>query len=517
MKIALLNANKTGKLIPPLGLLSLATYSIKKTSILKKSEIKIFDVNQLNYFNELLKFNPSILCISCMSFCFNEAKRIAEEIKNKKIIILVGGVHISTHIQSFCKPFDIGIIGEGEISLLEIIQHINQNHGINFSKLKDISGIIFFDKKGKVIKTRERELIKNLDEIPIPNRSFLPEEYFLPEKLNSYGLPGTAKVGHILTSRGCPFNCVFCSTKNFWRYVRLYSIKRVVEEIRYLKENYGAEIIMAWDDTFLFNKKRARELLEELKKQEILGKIKFSLQMRPDLIDEEFCQILKELGTLVVGFGFESGSNKILRYLKNNGASSVEKNKNAIILLDKQGINISGSFMFGSPNETIKDLKKTVEFMESLSEVPHVVKIWYGETTPMPSTELWGVAIKKGIINKNFNQWEKLKIHQEDSEPTGFFIANKDKKEFMKLWGRANQAVKKVEYRLYERNKKDWLKSEFGILELKNSFKKKGAKKLLWGIIKNPKKIIYFIKFIFNSIKNYYKRNRYLKNRLSKK
>lgn len=396
VKIALINIIKDME-CPPLTLVYLATYIQKH----HKAEVKIIDINFEEPLEEIKKFAPDIIGISSHTIRFNYAKKLANQLKkitNAKIII--GGVHISTHPTSFSKEFDIAVIREGEKTLSEIIDLIEKNK-FNTQNLKKVKGIMFW-KDNKIIKTKPKEFLENLDEIPIPNRSFVNKKYFEP-KISYNKIKGERVIeAGIMTSRGCPYNCSFCSANAFWTKIRFHSPKYVAKEIKYLVDNFNVNYIVIYDDFFAISQKRLNDVREELRKNNTLGKVKFSCSARANVITDDLCKAMKKLGVITVNFGFESGSNKILRKLKGENVT-VEQNINATKKCIEHGLNVTGSFIVGSPEEKIKDMEQTLEVIKTLKKLG-ATELWCGVAVPYPKTKLWEYAVKNNLL-KDF-KWE---------------------------------------------------------------------------------------------------------------
>jgi radical SAM superfamily enzyme YgiQ (UPF0313 family) len=234
----------------------------------------------------------------------------------------------------------------------------------------------------------------------------------------------------IMTSRGCPYDCVFCSTTNFWgNKIRFFSAKRVVDEIEMWYNDYGAIMIGIWDDLFTINKQRLREIIDLLKERGLLGKIRYECLARSNTIDEEVCVLLKELGVYELNFGFESGSPRMLAFLKKNSVT-LDQHKNAIILARKHGISVTGSIIFASPGEKIEDMEKTLEFIDFCikNKVSH---IWSFTMTPFPGTEIWRIAKERGIVSEDMD-WSKLSHFNQEDPP----LLDEDIKleDFKKIW-----------------------------------------------------------------------------------
>jgi radical SAM superfamily enzyme YgiQ (UPF0313 family) len=449
MKITLINATKTGDIIPPLGLLSIAGYLLA-SEVLSSENVQILDVNRADPLRELKSFNPDLIGISAMTTAYPEAVKLAKRIKgmNPTVPIVIGGVHISTAPWSLSKVFSFGVIGEAEGTFLEVAEYLKLNGDFNDkSNLSDIAGIVFWDKE-RLIQTAERPLVSELDKLPPLNWQILPTDYFKPRGWIINGKFQAVPTGHLLTSRGCPYKCVFCSTSAFWRRARFFSAERVALEIERLYCDYAISIFQLWDDLFSVSKDRMSKIIKSLKEKGLLGKLLFTVQARSNVIDERMCELFKELGVLSVGFGFESGSDKVLQFLK-KGSTTVEQNRQAVILLDKYDIEISGSFMFGSPDETVQDMNKTLDFMRWMRGFDNVSKIWHGVTTPFPGTELWSIALEQGTVSPDMN-WGKLDIFHtrySKASPSLYFHGSISKKDFSRIWFNADEIVKSIENR----------------------------------------------------------------------
>jgi len=399
VKIRLINLVE--ELDPPLGLAYVATYAREKIGR-DKVDISIIDVNFINPIEALKKDRPDIIGISVMTAYFNKAKKLAEKIKElyADTLIVVGGVHLSTHKESFNKLFDIAVIGEGEETFCSIVkQYIDCNRRLDAGLLRGTNGIMFWD-GDKAVETEPRELIEPLDQVPYPDRSLFDKRYF-KKNLNRLVDEKSVRTTTMITSRGCPFKCVFCSTSLFWKKVRFFSAKKIADEVEYLHKDFGIEVIAVWDDLFGITKKRVRECIDELKNRDLLGKVVFITMFKADLVDDEMCVLLKELGVKGLNFGFESGSQKMLSYLKKDKLT-VEQIKDAVLTCNRHDMKVFGSFMFGSPGETIDDMKKTIELIDFMKE-QKVEGIWAFVTTPFPGTELWRYVKEKGLLDDDFD------------------------------------------------------------------------------------------------------------------
>lgn len=449
LKIALINATKNdyGFLVPPLGILSIASYLLNK-GIIKKKNIMILDVNLRKPMDFLKFFKPDLVGLSAMTVDYPDAITLGKKIKKfLGIPIIIGGIHISACPKQLRPSFDVGVVGEGEETFFELVKVFSKKRKFNHHELKKIKGLVFMGKEGKLEITPARPLIAPLDKLPCLDWSLLPRVYFrnAPWKVGRQWR--VLKEAPLFTSRGCPFNCVFCARNSVFKGVRFFSVKRAVDEIENLVRNYGIEVIHIWDDTFVLSKKRIKDLIKKLKKRNLLGKVLFTeIFTRADLIDEEFLVLLKEMGVINLYYGFESGSEKILAYLKGNTVTMAD-NRKAVILTDKYGIGIIGSFMFGSPNETKKDMEKTLDFIRWAIK-KNFVRLDICRTTPYPGTKIWRYAFKKGIVSENVD-WSLFLMGggpTKEARPL-FFNEKVSFEDYRKIWNEARRLIVAVKKR----------------------------------------------------------------------
>ncbi|MCK9593868.1 MAG: radical SAM protein, partial [Methanoregula sp.] len=316
------------------------------------------------------------------------ATEFAERVKfvNPDILVILGGVHITTY-KILPEPFDLGVIGEGEETMLEIMQ---TDDPIGNRYL--ITGLCY-NIGGKTYFTEPRPLIEPLDKIPIPDRGITNMDYYCkPQQIIPYHYGRTLTM---MTSRGCSFSCIFCSTKIHWQKFRAFSAERVIEEIEILINKYHAEIIHIFDDLFIADKKRFIRIHDMILEQGIEQKVKFMCLVRSDLLDDKIMQMLKEMNVVVIGIGMESGNPKTLEYLKRN-TTTIEKNRMAIDLANKYGIPVMGSFMIGNPNETEEELLQTLVFIKEYRASPYLSPLSY-IATAFPGTGFWKYAKEKGM------------------------------------------------------------------------------------------------------------------------
>lgn len=334
-----------------------------------------------------------IIGISSTSQCYDIAKEISISIKRMRnsIITIIGGHHISSLPQTFSKEFDIGIIGEGEVTFLEVVKSFLR-HGITYSpdNLKNINGIIYHD-GNRIIRNSRRMPVESLDVLPFPYRDIGDPVYFI-------------------SSRGCPFNCSFCSSSAFWGKTRFFKAENVVKEIEYVIERLpDTKHIAIWDDLFIADRKRFRKFYDIIQEKKLSKKAAFSFSIRADLVDTELCNYLKNLGVTDVSFGAESGSNRILKLLNKN--TTVEANQRAIDMLNSFGFKVGCSFIIGSPTETEDEVRSTYEFiLRNIIDNKIEPAIPVNLMMPIPGTKMWDYAVNNGIVDPANIEWGRLSL-----------------------------------------------------------------------------------------------------------
>lgn len=373
---------------PPLGLLYIASY-LKKHD--PACHLKIIDspTENLNYQQlkeEIKEFNPEIIGIATMSFTVIDALRtakIAKEI-DSRIKVVLGGPHVHIYGKETLKlgNSDFIILGEGERTFYQLVENI-----ANEEKLKEIPGLIFYDKKHNIVHTGPPQFIENLDELPFPARELIDNKKYF-SVLGTNNLMTT-----MITSRGCPYHCLFCDRPQMGKKFRARSPKNVVDEMEECFKNYGIKEFLIYDDTFTVDQQRVIDICHEISKRKL--NIIWDIRARVDTVDGKMLWLLKKAGCERIHYGVESGTQKILNVLRKG--ITLEQAKRAFKLTKKIGIQTLGYFMIGNPTETKEDILTTIKFAEKLN--PDYVHITI--TMPFPATDLYFLALEKKIIPRD--------------------------------------------------------------------------------------------------------------------
>lgn len=388
MKILLIRSNGLGfsyetnitGIYPPLGLAYIA-------SILKNTgyQVAILD-NQILRFrssflkNEIKKIAPDVVLLSSMTPLWPGLVTLSKLVKNisPEIIIGVGGPHLTVYPRESLsnKSFDFGVYGEGESTILEVLERIQKGRGLD-----GVKGCIF-RKNGKIVINPPREAIDDLDSIPFPAIDLLLyKKYFALSVRHPFFT--------MITSRGCPYTCKFCFQGYLGRY-RARSPENVVEEMEVLVNKYKVQEIVIFDETFAVEEKRAVKICELINKKRL--KFKWDIRTRVDLLNKEVLEFLKSGNCHRIHLGIESGNQEILD--KMGKGISILEIKEKIKLAKKFGFELRGYFMLAYPGETERSIRKTIEFAKSLSLDWASFTITIG----LPGTTIYKEALEKGYF-----------------------------------------------------------------------------------------------------------------------
>lgn len=358
MKICLINPPAdTRNPILPLGLAYLA-------AVLEENgyEVLIIDawaegIGVKEIKKRLKKEKPEIVGVTIMTPKIDSAMEVIDATAQvlPKSLIIVGGPHPSALPEETLrlnKHIDIAVIGEGEDTILEIVKKLEKKE--NFS---DIAGIFYRDGK-KIVKNKLRIPIKDLDSLPPPARHLFPLHKYKTHP--PYGRKNP--YANVITSRGCPFHCGYCSKSVFGNSFRALSPERVVSEIEFLIKRYKIREIHFYDDDFTMDLKRAEEICDLILKKKL--KFIWSCTTRVNLVTPSLLLKMKKAGCWLISYGVESGDQKILdRIGKNITISQVKK---AFKWTRDLGIKTLGFFMVGLPGETWETIRKTIDLAKEI-------------------------------------------------------------------------------------------------------------------------------------------------------
>jgi len=367
-------AKKAGKW-PPLNLAYLAAIAEKKGH-----EVNIIDgeaqglsIEQI--VNRVNEFSPDLIGITGTTPFFHISVNLAKELKKRfHVPIAIGGPHVTVINEVFEDCFDYAFIGEAEKSWENFLNVYEKGRDIS-----QVGGILYRD-KGEVKSTGPAEPIGDIDDLPIPSRHLLKSENY-----NIGTLQGTKRFTSIMTMRGCPFKCIFCSTRVFGKDTRKRSPEKVIQEIKECQDKYEIEHFTFLDDTLTLNKQHTLDICNLLIKEN-LG-ITWEGSTRANLIDEELVNKMAKSGLIRLSFGLESVDVNIRRII--NKKVPLESYIEANRLTNKYGIETLNSCIIGLPGETVDTIRKTLRFLRESKEIQQAnISI----AVPYPGTELYEMA-----------------------------------------------------------------------------------------------------------------------------
>jgi len=377
--------------LPPMGLMYL-------TAVLKANnfDVKLLDLSTmpftLEYFRRLVKdYAPDIAGFSIIADAVNTSMILAAEVKkvNPNCLVLGGGISptfLYREILTHSPSFDIIVRGEGEYAILKIAELVEKNS--LWENIKTLNGVAYHKPSNKIEVNNGTNLISDLDQLPMPDRSALTFNYtyqFGQLELSS------KKFTTILTSRGCPFQCRFCACSAFTQAkYRHRSPEKVLDEFEHIYSQGYRQVLIS-DDHFFLTPKRTISILKGLRNRHI--DMDIICESRVDFARSEVLREAEKSGVKSIFYGMESGSQKVLDYYQKK--ITVPQIIEAVKKTRDAGINmVVGSFMFGAPGETWEDMLLTVKLILSLDiDVPilNIVDV-------LPGTGLWFEAEKRGIL-----------------------------------------------------------------------------------------------------------------------
>ena len=365
---------------PPYGLLYLSSY-LREAG----HEVSVLDglrVSPDQVIQRIASERPDIVGISSVTWNWKQAAGLARRIRFRfpSIRLAVGGAHVNAvqgQVLKECPEFDYAFYGDAEESFCRLVSALSAGQ-----LPEPMDGFAFRD--GDVIVASARNaLIRNLDQMPYPDRTQLDIRAYRPSPQSYRRLPFAAVFG----SRGCPGRCTFCHTETT---VRIRSAGSLVEEILALQQDHGVKEVLFYDDSFTLRRDRVLELCEQLREKG--ADLSWAASARVDMVDSQMLRAMKRAGCWRLLLGIESGSQRILDRVRKG--TTKRRIHEAVAMIRAAGIQTYGMFIFGFPTETYEEGLETIRFMKSLD----LDFVNVSALTPFPGTQ----------------------VHAEVSEETGF-------------------------------------------------------------------------------------------------
>jgi anaerobic magnesium-protoporphyrin IX monomethyl ester cyclase len=418
--------------------------------------VEVLDINGYRYPKDQVVHilegkDPDIIFTGGIITVYNYLKWLTATVREiyGDIPVIIGG-SVSTSIPEIALSTlstDIACIGEGEVTTVEVADALESG--------RDLVGIqgIYYKQDGRILKNAARPPVRDMDQIPFPAYDLLPMEIYVN---NPVGYINKDKWGrgerlgddvprstNINVTRGCPYRCAFCYHDYLGPGYRHRSPRNILAEMDLLHERYGVEYFLWSDDESIIDRKFIRDFCDLMVHE---GRdYQFSVSGRVNLVDEPLLTRLKEAGCSMVGYGIESGSQKILDAM--NKGVTVEQAKRAVRLTQKIFGDADCSFMIGYPGETDETIRETEEFCRELELAPEVIFF----ATAYPGTRLYEYAKERGLITDEvayisslWEQGEKIAINFTDWPDDLLFEKRQRLVESLKAWNLKRHSVEET-------------------------------------------------------------------------
>jgi radical SAM superfamily enzyme YgiQ (UPF0313 family) len=407
---------------PPLGIASLAAmakqkgFSVCAADLYYATEQQVYEVLEADEYSVI-----GISCFSDQRTSSFRLARFAKEVQPRTVIVL-GGPHPTFMYEQILEnlPIDAVVVGEGELALIDLLSAVNSH--ANFHK---IPGVVF-RQNGNVIVNPMHSLLEDLDLLPDPDLShfqqceYAPRSWLINTKIAELA---DFHFASVIGSRGCIWNCLFCSTPRAWgRKWRSRSPERIASEIHNLYQTYGYRYIDFADDIFTLNVDWTYALCKQLIDLEL--PVKWSCSTRADCVDIQLLQAMIKAGCVLVSFGVESGSQHIRD--KINKRLSIQAIRAAFASAKNVGLVTDMMLMVGNPGETQESINETLRLIDDIQ--PDLIST--DITTILPGTELYDFAVREEVINDKFWLAE---------EPAPYFTLEHSKTTLMSWLNEINQ------------------------------------------------------------------------------
>jgi radical SAM superfamily enzyme YgiQ (UPF0313 family) len=412
MDIALINIKENYIPVPPLGILYIGT-------LLKQHgyTLSVFDVNFKNadaLVKRLKRLNPMVVGFSVMTTNYKITQLVNRSLQAElpHTYFCWGGIHPTVLPEKTMSDNDLDFLvyGEGEFTMLEVLQKTNRRKVTRGIDLEGVNGVYYY-KHGNIVKNPPRPLISDIDQLPFPDRTLI-------ENFNSYlAPPGIIRLQFIkgttpvMASRGCPYSCIFCSShKIHGNLPRVRRPEKVIDEIECLRDKHGIKGVMFWDDTFGISKKWVKSFCQEYIRRK--PGVVWGCQTRANIVQHyEIIDMMKQAGCVQVDIGVESGSNKILRILKKG--TNVDMIKQSFDNLKKLRINSFTTYIIGNPEETAEDIQMTYE----IAKLAPRGGVSFLILSPFPGSRLFKMAKKNNWLVADYENFDERWTNKESDKP----------------------------------------------------------------------------------------------------
>src|SRR3990167_1330451 len=387
---------------PPIGILHLAAicreYGYKV--FLLDAHAEGFDIPKI--MRRIEEFDPHIVCLTAMTIMIDASAEIAKVIKERfpRIITMIGGVHITAEpLKTLEKypQFDYGVVGEGELVLLDFLNSLNC--GIGNSSVQSL----VWRNGDKIIVNSRRNFYKDLDDFPFPAFDLVGDKLFSHYRLSVFGTKHFRSIG-LVTSRGCTGMCTFCDLGVVGRGYRIMTADYLITHLKELNARYDVNDLLFYDDMFTGNRKRLETFCNAM--IEAGTPFTWSCCSRVDFVQYlDILELMRKAGCHTIEFGVESGCQRILDSMRKNVTK--EKIAHVINMTTKAGIVTKANFILGHLGETHDSIMETISFARSLN----VTYVQHTHLVPLPGSEIYETANKHGTFDPSWKKMNTLLIN----------------------------------------------------------------------------------------------------------
>ncbi|HOE65512.1 MAG TPA: radical SAM protein [Candidatus Hydrogenedentes bacterium] len=375
-------------ILPPLGIGYLASSLETHGHAAAFVDASVLGLDTDGAATAALAEKPDVIGISCLTRLAPAAYALAAELKRRapSIPLVLGGPHATSFADSIleeCPAIDILIPGEAELTLAETLDRLERK-----APLDDVPGVLFRDPDGRVVATRPRPAVRDLDALPFPARRIYRNDLYVPLPNQCRRRPATT----VITSRGCPYaRCAFCYQGG--RYASPYrrrTPEHVVDEMAQLKREYGIREIIFWDDNFAVDFEWIDAFCNLLDRNKM--DMTWTAYGRVNTVSPEMLQRMAASGCYSIYYGFESGNSEMLQRVCKG--ITLDECRSAVRWAKKADMEIRGSFILGMPGETPETAEETIRFACELN-VDWMVFLPY---RLQPATRLAETALREGVV-----------------------------------------------------------------------------------------------------------------------
>jgi radical SAM superfamily enzyme YgiQ (UPF0313 family) len=363
----------------PVGIAYISAYLKMKNVRVTTCNLEYRSENTDRLLKSLIAENGiDVICTSGLSRDFPKVKEVVDKARKIKpnIISVVGGGIISGDPEPamIALDADIGVIGEGEITMCELAHRLD--HDLPF---QDLPGIIFKKSNNEFNSPVRRAEITNLDSIPIPDYAGFDYGNYLESQQND--------IAFIIASRSCPFSCTFCFHPS-GRIYRQRSLDNLFAEIDFLRREYDLRCFSILDELFATKRQRILEFCERIKKYNVT----WALQQRVNDVDSDILRRMRDSGCITISYGIESADNGVLKSMKKQ--ITVEQTEHALDITQEANLDIQGGLIFGDIAETPETARRSLEWNDTHPQYALELNMIH----IFPGTPLYAYAVSKGII-----------------------------------------------------------------------------------------------------------------------